>query len=143
MSYNANAQTIVSPGAMFSPDLLFVPPAPSSGELTIADELCDALDEFVLLRAGWDGYRAPPPAEHAIARTLEFVSKYGQRLLECDVELAPALDGGVALSVERQGRWIDITFCNDHSIRVDRSDDIDEQVGPKDLGRHVDWVFQE
>jgi hypothetical protein len=121
---------------------IFAPSSVDIGDVTIADDAVARIEELSELEDGWDSYRASAPSQRAIALALRLVRACAADLADCRVELGASIDGGVAFSIERGGRWVDITLNNDRSVRVERSDDLDEIVSFPDLETHIRWLSQ-
>lgn len=133
-----SVDNVTYPGAQFA-----VPPSPDSGDLAGKNDWAERLDSFLQLQDGWDGYRAPRPSEHAIARALMLVGALGSVFDDCEVEIAPFLDGGITISIEHpRGHWLDLTIENDRMMSVERSDEPGGRAKVMDLERHLMWLLR-
>jgi hypothetical protein len=119
-----------------------IPAPPESGVVAGQSDWPELLESFLNLRDGWDGHRAPRPSEHAVARALVLMGALESEVGECAVEIAPFLDGGVAITIEHpSGRWLDLTIENDRTLTAERSDESGGRKRVTDLERLTQWLL--
>jgi len=109
---------------------------------TVPKAIAEKLDQLASLRDGWDSYRAKAPSRAARNRAASLVGDFVAPLVArgCHIEIGPALDGGIVLALECDGRELDLRVDNDGALSIGRDEDVKPCVDPGTLKAQVFWL---
>lgn len=100
--------------AVTKPTLAYLPGS-SSAETTFLYRQQKQIDNFSLLKQGWDSYNAEPPNSNArywAKESLVYIQQY--HLFPC--RIAPSVEGGIAISWKKDDKKANIEFFNTGEI---------------------------
>lgn len=93
--------------------------------MTPPANLVDQIDALALLRDGWDSYRAKAPSWVARMKAMSVVGDFVPYANAAGVRasVAPFIDGGVSVALERDDHELEIRVLNDGRLLVIADDD--------------------
>lgn len=109
--------------------------------ITAPEDVLARLDEFGRLRDGWDSYRAKPPTRSAVRKATQIVGDFFGAMGATRIEVSPALDGGIIMSLERETRALEIRVDNAGEVFVTSGTDDEASIAsPAALKACVLWL---
>src|SRR5881396_551686 len=91
--------------------------APDFQPVSWARRQLDQIEQFGILKRGWDSYEAEPPNDCAKRLAREAIHIVESMEFPPD-RVAPSVDGGIALTWSRDGRYANIELFNTGEVMI-------------------------